>query len=67
MNWSKWKMGLLVSGLSGLLTGLIGLTTNLTAKEIWLFVVMQTAKDMLLYLKENPVTSVQDSAQPPSI
>ena len=58
MNWKRWKMGLLISLLSGLFTGLIGLALNMTAKEIGIFVLISIAKDGQLYLAKHPAEQI---------
>lgn len=62
MNWKRWKIGLLVSGFTGLLMGVVTITAvdKLTWKELVLILVVNSAKDMLLFLKDHPVDGCKD-------
>jgi hypothetical protein len=66
MKWRKWKAGLVVAGVSGILSGVMGLTF---AREIdWIAfagaLVIGAAKDMALFLKDHPIDAVVDDAAP---
>lgn len=61
MRWRKWKMGLLVSALTGALTGVVGLAVGVTGRQAWMLVAVSAAKDILLYLKAHPVEDVGDT------
>jgi len=61
MNWKKWKMGLLISMLSGLFTGIVGLAMELTWQQTLMFVAMAVAKDGQLYLAKHPVENLSDT------
>ena len=65
MNWKAWQAGLMVSFLSGLLAGIIALAVDMTTKQIVLMLLINIAKDGLLYLKSNPVDN-KPPAGPPS-
>lgn len=62
MNWKAWRMGLLVAGLSGFLTGVVGLGVGLNLKSAGLMLAINAAKDMLLYLAKHPIDGVSDTA-----
>lgn len=65
MKWRCWKMGLLVAGVTGLLTGVLGLGLNMTWKAALLMLAVTTAKDLLLYLVDHPAeAAMQDSPAP---
>ena len=51
MNWTQWKIGLLIAGLTGLMNGLVGLGLEMTPKQITILLLVNFGKDMLLYLK----------------
>lgn len=59
-NWRRWKMGLLVSAITGACTAVaVGLIVpNVTWKEAGLILAMSAAKDILLFLKQHPIESV---------
>lgn len=61
MNWKAWKRGLLVAGLTGLLTGLvtIGVLPHITWRELFLLLTVGAAKDALLFLSKHPVETVR--------
>lgn len=56
-HWKAWKMGLVVAGVTGLLMGVVTLGTvdKVTWKELLALLVVNVAKDTLLYLKDHPV------------
>lgn len=58
MNLKRWKFGLLVSLISGLLTGLVGLAIEMSWRQILLFVIISVAKDGQLYLMKHPPDEV---------
>lgn len=61
MNWKRWKIGLAVACLTGILTALIGLAAiDVFTWKVILFLVGITAKDMLLFLKDHPVEKIID-------
>lgn len=64
MNWQKWKQGLFVATLTGLLTGLAAYT--IADKINWtafiLFLLGSAAKDGLYWLKSHPLPE-EDSTQ----
>lgn len=59
MNFKKWKLGLLVAFLSGILTGLVGLAADLTWRQMVILILVNVGKDGLLYLTQNPVSAVE--------
>lgn len=59
MNFKKWKLGLFVAFLSGILTGLVGLAANLTGRQMFILILVNIGKDGLLYLAQNPVAAVE--------
>jgi len=61
MSWNKWLSGLVVAALGGVFNGCLGLTVNLSWKEIGILVLVNAAKDMGLWIKNHPV----DDQQPP--
>lgn len=65
MSWKRWKIGLAVSLLSGLFTGLIGLAVGLTHQQVIILLVVNMAKDGLLYLKDHPIDNVDVGTSPP--
>lgn len=54
MNWRKWKIGLLVSFLTGLCSGALALAADLGWRAIVFVFVTNIAKDCLLFLKSHP-------------
>ena len=58
MNWKLWKVGLFVSILSGVFTGLIGIGIGMTWKQVLFFVAANVAKDGLLYLQQHPADTI---------
>lgn len=64
MNWTKWKAGLIVAAISGLLTGLIALSADIPWKSAVVLVIVNTAKDALLYLKAHPVEQALEPVAP---
>lgn len=58
MNWRKWKIGLIVAGFTGLLNGVLFLAVDMTAKQIAILLVVNFAKDALLYLKQHNIEAV---------
>lgn len=62
MNWHRWKMGLLVSVITGVCTAFaVGLIVpSMTLKEGLLILAGSIAKDLLLYLKQHPIDQVSD-------
>jgi len=58
MNWTKWKLGLLVACLTGVFSGLVGLVIGATWRQICILLVVNLAKDGLLFLKQHPVDEV---------
>jgi len=58
MNWRKWKIGLAVAMLTGILSGFLGLAIGLTWPQVWILLAASLAKDTLLYLKSNPVDQI---------
>ncbi len=58
MNWRKWKLGLLVAGFTGLLNGAVFLAVEMTWKQIVIILVLNFAKDALLYLKQHNIEAV---------
>lgn len=60
MNWKRWKAGLAVAALTGLLTAFaVGvIVPSMTLKEGILVCLGCIAKDALLWLKEHPVENV---------
>ena len=63
MNWKRWKRGLLIATVTGLVTALtVGvIVPTMTWKEACLVLVGSIAKDVLLYLKQHPVESVEET------
>lgn len=61
MNWKRWKIGLLVAALTGLLTGMLGLAVGVTWRQALFLLGTSIAKDMLLFLKDHPADSVSDT------
>jgi hypothetical protein len=57
MNWRKWKAGLCVAALSGLLTGVAAyqIADHIKIQAFVLFVLSSIAKDALLWLKSHPI------------
>lgn len=56
MNWTKWKAGLLVSAFTGLLTGVTAyeFLDHIDFKKFGVFLVVNAAKDALLFMKSHP-------------
>jgi hypothetical protein len=63
MNWKQWKVGLFVALLSGTFTGLIGLCIGMTWRNILILIVVNVAKDGLLYLQQHPADSISFDTQ----
>lgn len=61
-SWKQWKRGLLVSVITGLCTGVAGLAIGITWKQAGYLVAGTIAKDILLYLNQHPVDSIQDTS-----
>lgn len=57
MNWKRWKAGLFVSLLTGLLTGLgaYQIADNINLQSFGFFIAASMAKDALLWLKSQPI------------
>lgn len=60
MSWSNWRSGLLVSLMSGLMTGIMGFGMDASWKVVVAFILKDIAKDGLLYIKTNPPTIKDD-------
>jgi len=60
MDWKHWKLGLFVALLTGLATafGVGAIVTSMTWKEGALICLASVAKDVLLFLRQNPAESV---------
>jgi len=60
MDWKHWKLGLFVALLTGLATafGVGAIVTSMTWKEGVLICLASVAKDVLLFLRQNPAESV---------
>jgi len=58
MNWKKWKLGLLVAGLTGLFNGVVCMVVDMTAKQIAFVLIVSFAKDALLFLKQHPAEQI---------
>lgn len=54
MNWKRWKLGLAISLLSGLFTGVIGFGIGMTWEQLGIMLAVNVAKDGLLYLQKHP-------------
>jgi hypothetical protein len=60
MSWRRWKRGLLVAGLTGLLTGFV-VIGDLPWQKMLTLLAVTVAKDMLLFLRQAPpVTALSD-------
>lgn len=55
-------MGLLVAGLTGFFTGLLGLGLGLSWKAALVLLGGSVAKDVLLFLNQHPVDSIQEDS-----
>lgn len=64
MSWSRWKAGLIVALLSGLFTGVIGLAVNMDGRQILIVLLVNVAKDGLLFLTNHPVDSIDNGPGP---
>ena len=58
MNIKAWKLGLAVSILSGVFTGLIGLGVGMTNRQTIILILINVGKDGLLYLKNTNVSAI---------
>lgn len=60
MNWKQWKLGLLVSILSGIFTcfGVGAVVPGVTWKQFGILIAGFIAKDALLYLKQHPADAI---------
>jgi hypothetical protein len=58
MNWKNWKIGLLVSVLSGVFTGALCVAINMTWKQVLFVMVVNIGKDGLLYLQTHPADAI---------
>lgn len=65
MKWKRWKMGLAVSALTGCLMGVTTLLVDqsISLRGIIILLVVNAAKDVLLFLKEHPVDAIVDDTQ----
>lgn len=57
MNWKRWKQGLVVSSLTGLLTGLAAwatLTAQIDLIDFLKLLTLNIASQALMYLKSHP-------------
>jgi len=63
MNWKKWKLGLIVSALTAILSaaGAWALATEMNLKSTIALFVGFLAKDLLLYLTKHPVDSLSET------
>lgn len=59
-NWKRWKIGLFIAMLTGVLSGLVALkeADKLTLTGFLVVVAFNVGKDMLLFLKDHPVEQV---------
>jgi hypothetical protein len=57
MNWQAWKRGLMVAAFTGLLGGICAyqIADKIKWDNFVIFLLISAAKDMLLFLKSNPV------------
>jgi hypothetical protein len=62
MKWRRWKISLAVSAFTGLLMGVVtlGAVDKITWRELLFILVVNAAKDVLLFLKDHPVDAVAD-------
>lgn len=60
MNWRKWKAGLLVSLLLGVLSAGAGLAADMSWKAFCAVLCASVATHLIAYLKQHPVESVED-------
>lgn len=60
MNWNRWKIGLTVAALTGLLTGVIGLGIGITWRQALILLGVSIAKDALLFIKDHPADAISD-------
>jgi len=63
MSWKRWKRGLLVASLTGVLTGSVSLVAGGDWKVFLSVVVVCMAKDSLLWIKQHPIEAVTDTTQ----
>jgi len=63
MSWKRWRIGLLVATITGVCTAFtVGLVIpTMTLKEGSFILFASIAKDLLLFLKDHPIESVEDS------
>ena len=60
-RWKQWKRGLIVAGLHGLFTGIMGLAVGVTWKQAGLLVLISVSKDAALFIQKHPVEKLQDT------
>ena len=67
MSWKRWRIGLLVATITGVCTAFtVGLIVPaMTLKEGSFILLASIAKDLLLFLKDHPVESVEESTSIP--
>ncbi len=68
MSWKRWKVGLIVACVTGLLTGLatLEILDTITAKallKILVFTIGLIAKDALLFLKDHPADQLDTDSK----
>ena len=63
ISWKRWRIGLLVATITGVCTAFaVGLIVpGMTLKEGAFIMLATIAKDVLLFLKDHPPESVEDS------
>ena len=66
-SWRRWKLGLLVAGVTGLCTAFVaGLVfPDMTMKQALVVILGSVAKDILLFLNQHPVTEIEDTVHIP--
>lgn len=60
MNWKRWKIGLVISIVTGVCTAFAvgAIVPTMTLREGFLICAGSVAKDLLLYLKQHPVERI---------
>ena len=62
MSWRRWRSGLVVAVLSAVLGGFlsVGIAPEITPEHLAWLIGLNSAKDILLWLKNHPVEEIDE-------
>jgi hypothetical protein len=63
MSWKRWKRGLVIASLTGLMTGAVSFVAGGDWKVFLSVVVVCVAKDAKLWMTQHPIETVTDTTQ----